>query len=90
MARRLRGSGGSGLRPRKDVMNPGCRVRVEAFPGGSMSSEEPFVAGGVFAVEDADPPSVPGVFGSPGRYVQGEGVLDHLGRYLSIIPSKRI
>ena len=42
-----------------------------------------------FSVEDISQPSVPRVLIAPHRYIQGEGILDHLGRYLSIISSKR-
>lgn len=54
-----------------------------------MSTNEPFFPQPIFSVEDSDPPSVPRVLIAPHRYIQGAGVLDHLGRYLSIIPSKR-
>ncbi|MEJ2152919.1 MAG: glycerol dehydrogenase [Gemmatimonadota bacterium] len=50
---------------------------------------EPFLPQPVFAVEDADPPSVPRALISPHRYIQGPGVIDHLGRYLSLVPSRR-
>lgn len=43
----------------------------------------------IFSVEEADPPSVPRVLIAPHRYIQGKGVFDHLGRYLSLISSKR-
>ena len=43
----------------------------------------------IFSVEDPDQPSVPRVLIAPQRYIQGEGILDHLGRYLSIIPAQR-
>ncbi len=49
----------------------------------------PFLPQPIYATEDSDPPSVPRVFISPARYVQGEDVLDHLGRYLSLLPSTR-
>jgi len=54
-----------------------------------MSEGEAFDSGAVFAGSDPRGAGVPRVFGWPGRYVQGEGVLDHLGRYLSILPSRR-
>jgi glycerol dehydrogenase len=43
----------------------------------------------IFSVEDGAHRSVPRVLIAPSRYVQGDGILDHLGRYLSIVPSTR-
>jgi glycerol dehydrogenase len=54
-----------------------------------MTTSEPFLPHAVFAVEDTDPPSVPRVLVGPHRYIQTPGVLDHLGRYLSLIASRR-
>lgn len=54
-----------------------------------MSSPTPYTPSAVFAVEEGPNHSVPRVLISPNRYVQGDGILDHLGRYLTIIPSKR-
>jgi glycerol dehydrogenase len=42
----------------------------------------------VFSVEEGENLSVPRVLIAPHRYIQGDRILDHLGRYLSIIPSK--
>jgi glycerol dehydrogenase len=50
---------------------------------------EPFLPNPIYAVEDSDPPSVPRALISPHRYIQGPGVIDHLGRYLSLVPSRR-
>lgn len=50
---------------------------------------EPFLPNPIYAVEDTDPPSVPRALISPHRYIQGPGVIDHLGRYLSLVPSRR-
>nr|VFJ59323.1 MAG: glycerol 2-dehydrogenase (NAD+) [Candidatus Kentron sp. FW]VFJ63510.1 MAG: glycerol 2-dehydrogenase (NAD+) [Candidatus Kentron sp. FW] len=55
-----------------------------------MSSiAEPYMPQPVFSVDEGASRSIPRVLISPYRYIQGDGVLDHLGRYLSIIPSKR-
>jgi glycerol dehydrogenase len=54
-----------------------------------MPTPEPFLPHAILAVEDADPPSVPRVLVGPHRYIQAPGVLDHLGRYLSLVPSRR-
>ncbi|MEI7814380.1 MAG: glycerol dehydrogenase [Coriobacteriia bacterium] len=43
----------------------------------------------VFAPEDDSDLGIPRVLISPPRYIQGSGVLDHIGRYLSIVPSRR-
>ncbi len=54
-----------------------------------MLTHQPFSPQSFFSVEDISQPSVPRVLIAPHRYIQGEGILDHLGRYLSIISSKR-
>jgi glycerol dehydrogenase len=54
-----------------------------------MPTYKPFFPQPIFAVENANPPSVPRAFIAPHRYIQGEGVLDHLGRYLSLISAKK-
>lgn len=54
-----------------------------------MPTYKPFSPQPIFAVENSDPPSVPRAFISPHRYIQAEGVLDHLGRYLSLISAKK-
>lgn len=51
---------------------------------------DPFLPHPVFAVEDSEPPNVPRALISPHRYIQGPGVIDHLGRYLSLVPSRRV
>ena len=45
--------------------------------------------GAIFSVEEGDGRSVPRVLVAPSRYIQGEGALAHLGRYLSVVPSTR-
>ena len=40
----------------------------------------------VFSAEN----SIPRVMIAPARYIQGNGVLDHLGRYLSLIPARHV
>ncbi len=54
-----------------------------------MTIHELFFPQPIFSGEEADPPSVPRVLIAPHRYIQGKGVLDHLGRYLSLISSKQ-
>ena len=54
-----------------------------------MPADAPYFPHQIFSPEDADPPILSRVIIFPGRYVQGPGVLDHLGRYLSLLPSKR-
>ena len=54
-----------------------------------MTAPEPFFPHPTYAVEDGDTPSVPRVLIAPHRYIQADGVLDHLGRYLSIVPCTR-
>jgi glycerol dehydrogenase len=43
----------------------------------------------IFAVEAGTHRSVPRVLIAPHRYIQGDRILEHLGRYLSLIPSTR-
>jgi hypothetical protein len=31
----------------------------------------------------------PQVLAAPSRYIQGDGVLNHLGRYLTVVPTRR-
>ena len=50
-------------------------------------SPDPFFPSLVFAPEG--PVGAPRVFIGPQRYVQGPGVLDHLGRYLSLVGPRR-
>ena len=54
-----------------------------------MTSFDTYLPQRVFSVEDADRPSVPRVLIGPSKYIQGEGTLDHLGRYLSVIPARK-
>ncbi len=54
----------------------------------SSSPPPAYVPQAIFAPEESTAP-VPRVFVAPNRYVQGDGVLDHVGRYLSLVPSKR-
>ncbi len=55
-----------------------------------MSAPIPYIPHAVFSTEEGEAASVPRVLIAPQRYVQGDGVLDHLGRYLSIVPSERV
>ena len=54
-----------------------------------MPSPNPYHPPAIFSVEDGPHPSVPRALISPSRYIQGDRVLNHLGRYLSIVPSQR-
>ena len=54
----------------------------------SSASPPPYVPQAIFAPEESSAP-VPRVLVAPNRYVQGDGVFDHMGRYLSLVPSKR-
>ena len=54
----------------------------------SSASPPPYVPQAIFAPEESSAP-VPRVLIAPNRYVQGDGILDHVGRYLSLVPSKR-
>src|SRR5262245_3250582 len=49
----------------------------------------PYVPPAIFAVEDGPHRRVPRVLIAPPRYIQGDRILEHLGRYLSLIPSTR-
>ena len=49
----------------------------------------PYMPHAIFAVEDGTHRSVPRVLIAPSRYIQGDRILEHLGRYLSLIPSTR-
>jgi glycerol dehydrogenase len=50
---------------------------------------EPFFPEGIFSGGADGNQDTPRVLISPCRYIQGKDVLDHLGRYLSILPSQR-
>lgn len=54
-----------------------------------MPDLTPYAPQSVFSHEDGDHRCVPQVLIAPARYVQGSGTLEHLGRYLSIVPSRR-
>lgn len=54
-----------------------------------MAPTTPYVPSTVFVGEAGEHTSVPRVLLSPARYIQGPGVLEHLGRYLSLVPSER-
>ena len=47
---------------------------------------DPYSPGQIFT----DGESVPRVMIAPQRYIQGEGVIDHLGRYMSLLDSQRV
>ena len=49
----------------------------------------PFDPGAVYAPQGMNDADLPGVFISPQRYVQGAGVLERSGRYLSLMGVKR-
>ncbi len=54
-----------------------------------MSPSNPYLPPDVFSNLDGPHPSVPRALIAPSRYIQGDGILEHLGRYLSIVPSQR-
>lgn len=54
-----------------------------------MSAIQPYFPQAVFEGRHDDPQTVPRVLISPHRYIQGRDSLDRLGRYISILPSKR-
>ena len=51
---------------------------------------KPYFPNAVFAPRDRANLPKPRVYLSPGRYIQGEGVMDGLGRYLSLVPASRV
>ena len=58
------------------------------FEEDALSQPTTYIPGSIFSVEEGENTSVPRVFIAPHRYIQGDGILDHLGRYLTIVPSK--
>ena len=56
---------------------------------GIMTRIEPFSPERIFCGDMGRNQDPPRVLISPHRYIQGKDVLDHLGRYLSILPSRR-
>ena len=54
-----------------------------------MSAPTPYMPQAIFSIEDGEHRSVPQVLIAPPRYIQGESILEDLGRYLSIVPSTR-
>jgi len=51
-----------------------------------MSGRPAFSPGSIFPATDGPPPNV---LAAPPRYIQGDGVLGQIGRYLSLVPSRR-
>ena len=54
-----------------------------------MPDKTPYFPQPIFGGNENSPLKVPRVLIAPGRYIQGPGVLDHLGRYLSVLHSAR-
>jgi glycerol dehydrogenase len=55
-----------------------------------MADQEPFSPHGIFGVGISTPEGPPPqVLAAPSRYIQGDGVLGQLGRYLPVVPSRR-
>ena len=54
-----------------------------------MVNQASFFPQAIYGSATLDPERVPRVLISPHRYIQGQGTLDHLGKYISIIPSER-
>jgi glycerol dehydrogenase len=50
---------------------------------------EPYFPNAVFSLSPDGVPDPPRVLVAPSRYVQGKGAMDFLGRYLSLVPSRR-
>ena len=53
-----------------------------------MSQPPPFDPQSVYAPVGSNVPSVPRVFISPQRYIQGQGVLEETGRYMALLNSQ--
>jgi glycerol dehydrogenase len=54
-----------------------------------MVNQASFFPQAIYGTTTLDPAGVPRVLISPHRYIQGQGTLDHLGKYMSIIDSER-
>ena len=54
-----------------------------------MTMREPFFPDVVFSAGPSGSGDPPRVLAAPNRYIQGKGVMHNLGRYLSIVPSRR-
>lgn len=54
-----------------------------------MLSSQPYFPQPVFGGDSNQESTPPRVLVSPQRYIQGPGVIDQLGRYLSLVPSSR-
>ncbi len=55
-----------------------------------MHTPEPYDPATIFVPPAADGAVTPRVFISPQRYVQGSGVLDYIGRYLTLVKVSRV
>ena len=54
-----------------------------------MSDRAPFTRHAVFGAGITADGTPPQVLAAPSRYIQGDGVLGQLGRYLPVVPSRR-
>lgn len=54
-----------------------------------MAKQASFFPQAIYGSATLDPERVPRVLISPHRYIQGQGTLDHLGKYISILHSER-
>lgn len=54
-----------------------------------MTKIEPYLPASVFGIGSGANNNVPRVFISPNRYIQGDGIIQNLGTYLGLLPSKR-
>jgi glycerol dehydrogenase len=54
-----------------------------------MTFRDPFLPQSIFCGQTPDSAEPPRVLISPHRYIQGKDVILHLGRYISILPSRR-
>jgi glycerol dehydrogenase len=57
--------------------------------GPILDISDAYSPGEIFAPATRGDLPLPRVFVAPGRYVQGQGVIDCIGRYLSLVPSRR-
>ncbi|MDH3642818.1 MAG: glycerol dehydrogenase [Gammaproteobacteria bacterium] len=55
-----------------------------------MQTPEPYQPASIFAPHAADGVVTPRVFIAPQRYIQGPGVVDNIGRYLTLVNVRRV
>jgi glycerol dehydrogenase len=72
-----------------ECLPAGLNKNYESWDDATVISREPFFPDLVFSGGPDEHSEPPRVLISPHRYIQGKDVMDHLGRYLSILPSRR-